>query len=146
MNARAKVILNESHRLLPDQERLLNENLPGGWELLSVPADGWDLEQQLQVVDKLRTETAPVVLASPVPVLLGKLVSSRAARREALLAEAWSPRCSDDRARELHRVLPGPVLVLHNDSRVAREVPDGKGGVKVVHTVAPTGWQLVTVS
>jgi hypothetical protein len=146
MNARAKVVLNESHKLLPDQERLLNEQLLDGWELLPVPADGWDLEQQLQLVDKLRTETAPVVLASPVPVLLGKLVSSRAARREALLAEAWSPRCSEHRASELTKALPGPVLVLHNDARVAREVPDGKGGVRVVHTVAPDGWQLVTVS
>lgn len=135
---KAKVVLNEAHKLLPDQERLLNEQFPDGWELLSVPADGWNLDQQLQMVDKLWTKTAPVVFASPVPVLLGKLVSSRAARRRQLLTEAWSP--------PMQRVLPGPVLVLHNDRRVAREVPDGKGGVKVIHVVAPDGWQLVTVS
>lgn len=143
---RAKVVLNESHKLLPDQERLLNEQLPDGWELLSVPADGWNLDQQLQVVKKLRTKRTPVVLASPVPVLLGKLVSGRAARKRQLLAVAWSPRTSENRARRLASATPGEVLVLHNDARVAREVPDGKGGLKVVHTVAPDGWQLVTVS
>jgi hypothetical protein len=33
--------------------------------------------------------------------------------------------------------------VLHNDKRVAKEIATPDGGKKVIHSVAPDGWELV---
>jgi len=33
--------------------------------------------------------------------------------------------------------------VLHNDKRVAKEITTPDGGKKIIHSVAPTGWELV---
>ena len=110
------VILNEQHKLLPDQERLLNEDFEHvGWEIFPVPAEGWTLEQiKEEVLPDLFNRA--VVFASPVPALLLFLASQRGGER---------------------------VWLFHNDRRVAKEIPDGKGGKKLIHVVATDGWQLV---
>ena len=105
------VVMNEQHSLLPDQERVLNENLRGGWELYPVPAEGWTLaEMREKVMGDLFS--APVVFVSPVPALILWLGAARGG-------------CD--------------VMVMHNDHRVAKELPGGR----VIHTVAPEGWVLV---
>ena len=110
------VILNEQHSLLPAQTALLDAKFgAGGWKIFPVPATGWTRQE----IETLAVELAEparalaVVFASPIPLLIARL----AARKDL-------------------------VLVFHNDRRVAKEVPDGKGGVKVIHTVAPDGWEL----
>jgi hypothetical protein len=112
---RVQVIINKAHNLLPDQVRVLYGAFRQGWERYDVPESGWTLSQiREDVLPEL--EDCITVFASPVPALILLLACSRAGYG---------------------------VYVLHNDRRVAREVPDGKGGVRVIHSVAPDGWELV---
>ena len=105
------IVLNEQHTLLPDQQRVLNEELRGEWELYPVPAEGWTLaEMREKVMGDLFS--APVIFVSPVPALILWLGAARGG-------------CD--------------TFVMHNDRRVAKELPGGR----VIHTVAPEGWVLV---
>lgn len=121
------VIINEQHKLLPDQERLLNHTFPEGWSRWDVPADGLTADAQASAASVLADH--PVVVASPVPFLTARLAAIKAA-------------CAQ---RSLFLDTQVNLWVFHNDKRVAKEVPDSKGGVRVVHTVAPDGWQLLEV-
>jgi hypothetical protein len=121
------VIINEQHKLLPDQERLLNHTFPEGWSRWDVPADGLTAAEQAEAAADLCEE--PVIIASPVPFLTARLAAIKAARAQ----------------RSLFIDTQINIWVFHNDKRVAKEIPDGKGGVRVVHTVAPEGWQLLEV-
>lgn len=123
------VIINKAHSLLPDQKRVLDSEIgEGTWSTLLVPEQGWTLEEIRNVYVSI-AESAPsrvwetgglhVVFASPVPALLNYV--AQLAGSETRLLTCW---------------------VLHNDQRVAKEVPDGKGGVRVIHSIAPTGWRL----
>jgi len=116
---RVMVILNEEHKLFPEQEDLLNSGFgPRDWDILAVPPEGWDLETIIYWVASLRSSgCCHIVFASPVPALMVKLASARDEERPML----WA---------------------FHNDQRIAREVPDGKGGVRLIKTVSPTGWKL----
>ena len=105
------IIINEQHTLLPDQQRVLDENLRRGWELFPVPAEGWTLAEMREDV-LLEIGDRPVVFVSPIPALILMLAGSRAGVN---------------------------IAVMHNDRRVAKELPGGR----VVHTVAPEGWELV---
>ena len=42
------LIINEQHSLFPEQEEILNKK--GGFETIEVPADGWTLEEQQELV------------------------------------------------------------------------------------------------
>ena len=125
------VIINESHSLMPDQRRVLDSEIgEGSWSTLLVPEAGWTLDEIRNVYVSI-AESAPerlaedevgglhVVFASPVPALLNYI--AQLAGAETRLLTCW---------------------VLHNDHRVAKEVPDGRGGVRIVHSIAPTGWRL----
>lgn len=124
---KALVVFNQAHKLLPQQEELLNANFPRGWQILPVPEEGWDFERQCELAAELCEH--PLVFASPVPFLLARVAAIKAARAQ----------------RDLFLTIKVDLWVFHNDSRVAREVPDGKGAVKVIHTVAPHGWILAKV-
>ena len=123
----AKVVINQQHKLLPDQERLLNETFTAGWFRWDVPADGLTAEAQAAAASEL--SIWPVVIASPVPFLTARLAVIKAMRAQ--------------RGLFLDEEAQIALWVFHNDSRIAKEIPDGKGGVKVLHTVAPEGWQLL---
>ena len=66
------VVINESHALLPDQERRLEGE---EYELLKVPQEGWSLkEMRERILPRLHQHIVDgddIVFASPVPVLLG---------------------------------------------------------------------------
>ena len=120
------VVMSEAHTLLPDQERVLNATFSNGWERFDVPADGWTFEQMedvhfhLQDLNEKSQTGLCVVFLSPVPALLKLCILS------STLLDS-----------------PSSVLVFHNGKREAKEVPDGKGGRRLVHVVSATGWQLV---
>lgn len=119
---RVMVILNEEHKLFPEQEDLLNSGFgPRDWDILAVPPEGWDLETIIYWVASFRSSgCCHIVFASPVPALMVKLAKLANAR-----GEEW------------------PVLwAFHNDKRTSKEVPDGKGGTRIIKTVSPTGWKL----
>ena len=134
MKAKAIVFINEQHRLLDEQHQLLDENF-GDWDTCSIPSTGWTLDQQKEVSQRyFKSPHAgglgydAAVFASPVPWLLSRL---------SFAAGAWSWGESINHSAD--ELLCGVVYVFHNDRRVAKELPNGK----VVHTIAPTGWQLV---
>jgi len=132
MTKKRFIIINEQHSLLPDQERALGEHWSSGYEteIIKVPPEGWTYEKMIKIAGKIssgandkKIDSPPwpdvvVIFVSPVPALM------------LLLAR-------------LHRYLSLEALTFHNDKRVAKEVPDGKGGVKLIHTVAPDGWMIV---
>ena len=120
------VVINEAHTLMEDQKRVLEE-LNKDFEFLKVPTDGWTYEEQISVAEELITKADQVVFASPIPALLMILSRVEGIKHFAKME-------GEDSIE---------VRVLHNDQRVAKEIPDGKGGVRMIHTVSPTGWILV---
>ena len=91
------VVLNEQHKLLAEQEKILNKQYFNNWGIYSVPANGWTLEEQKEHLKKL-AEADVVVFASPIPFLLKEL------------AKRGKPE----------------ILVFHNDKREKKELPGGK--------------------
>jgi len=145
---KALVVINEQHKLFPDQEALLRERFDT-FDFFTVPADGWTLEKMQRVAEDLhyalsraevrrhpetgkivsvsypgRTENA-VVFASPVPFLLKELA------KRSMFAEHHGDHAEES---ELYS-----VLVFHNDRREKKELSDGR----IIQTVAATGWRLV---
>lgn len=110
-----QVIINEQHSLFDEQIELLNK-LVGDWERLNVPQSGWTLEEIQNIAYELYTQYCKrrftTVFASPIPAMLKEILTY----------------CDSDN-----------VLVFHNDTRVKKELPNGK----VIMTISPVGWQLV---
>jgi len=119
-----KVIINEQHKLLEDQERILNEKF-STWDLYKVPADGWNVAQIEKVEEELRNEV--VIFCSPIPLLIARLSENLGYLRRNFIG-------NDDKK------LP-EVLIFHNDHREKKELPNGK----VISVVAQTGWELISV-
>jgi len=93
---KTKVILNEQHKLMDDQKRMLDERFGiAGWEITSVPSKGWILPKMKEVAGDLSNYA--VCFASPIPALM-KLVASTG----------------------------NEFYVLHNDNREKKELPNGK--------------------
>jgi hypothetical protein len=90
------VILNETHSLMAEQEALLNQHFPEGWQILPVPNAGWAAEEQREQLALLGE--AEIVFASPLPLML-KLAAQR-------------QHCG--------------TYVFHNDRREKKELPNGK--------------------
>lgn len=115
----ARVFLNEQHSLLPSQEEALDARFES-WEIVPIPATGWTLDEMREIANSVAPMTN-VVMGSPVPVLTGWLANEAAGRMFG-------------------------VFVFHNDKRCAKEVKDRETGqTKVIHTLAPDGWELVRV-
>ena len=113
----AIVVINEKHQLMAQQIELLEEEF-SSFEELRVSEAGWDKTRIREESKKLAESRKAVVVLSPIPLLLGLLAS---ARKEG-------------------------VYVFHNDLREKKEVPDGKGGTRIIFTVAPNGWELVDIT
>lgn len=128
---RLVVIINENHKLLPEQEHILKEMFPGlKPEFLFAPATGWTKEEMDEIVASFREATIgperyhkqDVVFVSPIPYLLRELT-----RAEIDVYPEWS-------------VDTGIwVSVFHNDRREKKELPDGR----VIQVVAQSGWELL---
>jgi len=65
---KAIVIINEQHKLLLEQEEILNKNYRNNWECLKVPADGWNLEEIKNKVKELKGNI--IIFASPIPAMI----------------------------------------------------------------------------
>ena len=142
---KAFVIMNETHSLLPEQEKILKERFEE-YEIISVPATGWTLEEMEDKAESLCYLAAgaevkvmgnsrkvvyfpaespgnAVVFVSPIPYLLKEL-ATKSIRGD--YEELATRRIYD-------------VLVFHNDRREKKELPDGR----IIQVVAREGWQLV---
>lgn len=107
------LIINESHSVLPQQAETL-----GSFERFDLPDTGATLAQ-------VKAEIAPTLIARAMAGDEIVFSTPFAALMVELCRQGFKFSC------------------LHNDKRIAKEVPDGKGGVRVVHSVAPDGWVLV---
>ena len=116
---KAYVIMNEQYVILKQQRDILNATF-SDWEFVKVPASGWTKGECkgviLHLTDRSNSPDDCIVFVSPVPLAIGY-----ACKLE------WN------------------VGIFHNDQREAKEIPDGQGGTKVIHTVSPNGWKLVFV-
>ena len=113
-NTSLVVVINEQHTLLPQQEEIVKEYAGGmdNVEFVHVPAKGWSLEELEQVAVRLSNDVpvgADLLFVSPIPYLI----------------------------RECSRTCA--VILMHNDKREKKELPNGK----IIFTVAREGWQIV---
>lgn len=122
---KAVVILNEQHSLMEEQEEILNEKYDS-WEIYTVPASGWTLEEQKEQANMLSNNPADKIMNSPIPFLLMQLSNWFGANYE---MPPGTP-----------LIFRGNLFIFHNDKRDKRELPDGK----IINVVSRTGWQLVT--
>ena len=117
---RTIVVINEAHRILPEQEKILREKF-GDYDLLRVPAKGWTRKEMDDLIPSLMGNK--VVCISPVPYLLGML----SAKVGFELGYSNSE--------------PGEVYIFHNDHREKVELPDGR----VIFKIPTEGWELVQI-
>src|SRR5690625_5262425 len=102
-----KIILNEQHSLLDNQKEVLEERYGDDYEIFSVPAKGWTVEEMDKISEELEDENL-VIFASPVPYLLMKLTYRRG------LAAGVNMSSDEDRHS-------APVGIFHNDHRKKKE-------------------------
>lgn len=122
----ARVIINEQHTLLPEQEKILNTQF-SSWEFFKVPASGWTLEEIRRIARELAGDN--VVFCSPIPVLLGELAKNA----------GFQEACS--RVENGFSGQVPAIFVFHNDTREKKELPNGR----VIMVVSQTGWELVEI-
>ncbi len=113
---KAIIIINETHSMMDEQKSIIEERYQN-YEFLKVPSKGWTLEEMKEIKSKIweeymnSDEEMNIIFISPIPYLLKELALLGAER----------------------------VLVMHNDRREKKELPDGR----VIQVVAKEGWQLV---
>lgn len=118
---KAIIIINETHSMMDEQKSIVEERFGQNYEFLKVPAQGWTLSEMKEIKSKIWEEYMSsdgemnIVFVSPVPYLLKELASQGA------------------------EFTSFSVLVMHNDRREKKELPDGR----IISVVAQTGWQLV---
>jgi len=122
------VIMNESHTLLSEQEKILNETF-GTYEFLYVPKEGWSYSDQLKIAKELVQEGGNIIFVSPVPVLLSLIAFYRGYGEAGIDIGQPFMGCNIN------------LYLFHNDHREKRELPDGR----IIQVVASTGWQLVEI-
>ena len=103
---KAKVILNEQHSLLPEQEKILNKRY-SQIDIISVPSTGWTAkEMKKKAVEVTAEEGFEVVFASPIPLMI----------------------------KMVHSHIGGLMKIFHNDMREKKELPNGKVIMVVAQT------------
>ena len=125
MERKGIVIINEQHKLLPQQEAVLRQEGYRDLEELRVPAQGWTINEletvENDLFDRLK-EGVDVIFISPVP----RLIKGLSFKAGVLVGEGYPNRL-------------GTVRVFHNDRREKKELPDGR----IIYTVAKDGWTLI---
>lgn len=123
-----KVIINEQHSLLPQQEELIKK-LGEEIELVKIPAEGINRQEIDQLAEELVQDAvldnANIVVLSPIPLLLALLVKDTAVYNDKY-----------DYDGEI-----GSIYILHNDKREKKELPNGK----IISVVAQEGWELIEI-
>jgi len=112
------VVINEQHTLLPDQERIIKEAGYDKIDFIKVSADGWDKSQMDDFINSYNYRN-DIVFVSPIGYMI-KHVSS-------LMA-----------LKTMNNIQCGEVLVMCNDNRDKKELPNGK----IISVVAKEGWYL----
>lgn len=98
-NITVKVVMNEQHKLFPEQEKQLNEYFTAEWKILPIPKEGLKLVEIVGLLDKIKRNNPDTILvfASPIPAMMKQ-----------------ASKCHLD------------FYVFHNDRREKKELPNGK--------------------
>lgn len=119
------VVINEQHKLLPQQETLIKKELGGEIKLNKIPADGLNKEQIETLAEELNNlSNTNIIVLSPIPLLLGRL----AAKQGEVKAEK----------KFLGSKIKNRVFILHNDKRDKVEI-----GGTIRSVIAKEGWELI---
>ena len=125
------VVMNTQHSLLPDQMEVLSQKFPGGFQFTDVPADGLSRAEMDEMLKSFPLHST-VVFVSPVPYMLTALSFSCG------LTAAYNACKGDYSYCPAGDYGPDYCLVFCNDTRVKKELPNGK----VISVTAQTGWYL----
>jgi len=116
------LIINEQHSLFDEQRDILREfgkvkfiNIPSAG-LTSAEMDSFEVDHRLDTGDT-------IIFASPIPYLLKLLASTIVSVPDMSVVQD----------------LAYNVKVFHNDTRVKKELPNGK----IVQTVSEKGWRIL---
>ena len=110
------VVMNEQHKLFPEQKKILNAKFPG-WTPVLILASGWSLERQIHFCAEELRGVDRVVFVSPIPYVLARLSFMSG------------------------QGIPIGIYIFINEKRVKKELPNGK----VIQIVSPDGWRLVAI-
>lgn len=125
---RNTIIINETHSLMEEQEKILNQTFDR-YEYLYVPKEGWSKEDQLRIARDLVLEGGNIIFVSPVPVLLSLVAFYRGYGQAGIDIGQPFVGCNTS------------LYLFHNDHREKKELPDGR----IIQVVSQTGWQLVEI-
>lgn len=115
------VIINESHKLMPEQEMLLNDEFNvGNWERLNIPMNGLNKQKMKEICEEiLENNVYGIVFVSPIPYMMKYLFEFKAYNVD------------------IYKNIE--IKIFHNDNRDKVELPDGK----IIMKVSKTGWELL---
>lgn len=124
-NMKNFIVINKQHTLLPQQESLLREAYPEGYEVISVPAEGWTVKEQNSIwcglcIRAEKEVLGDLVFVSPVPYLMALAAYNNGV---VILGVPLNVR----------------VGIMHNEHREKKELPNGK----IISVVSSEGWKLV---
>jgi len=124
---KSTLVINEQHTLLPQQKEILEKYAP--YKTLLVPATGWDKDEMDKIMQGME---GIIIFISPIPYMIKALADDAGSNRTALRASKEYPYCESGRTKTQK------VLVMCNDKRVKKELPDGR----IIFAVAKEGWYL----
>lgn len=70
------VLINEQHKLLPDQEHILNEAIDE-YKIIKIPVDGWTSTEIVDKLNEIRKNFDMVIFVSPIPLMIALAVKNR---------------------------------------------------------------------
>lgn len=73
------VIINEQHRLMEQQEEVIERQLGNDIELLKIPAQGLNRQEIEDLANELNNKAINVIVLSPIPLLLARLAHNQGA-------------------------------------------------------------------
>jgi|SRR5690606_30371424 len=143
------LVINEQHSLLEDQERVLKEKFEDAEiKKISVPAEGWTLEEMDKIIKDIYLELVQASPKFPINLKMSGFYDFTYGRKPTAVVFVSPIPYMIKRLSQLAMVadMDGTctfteydVFVFHNDHREKKELPNGK----IVYTVAQEGWQLV---
>jgi hypothetical protein len=129
MKTNLNIVINEQHKLMPEQEKLIDEmfgKILFRYITVKVPANGWNRQEQESALMDMK---GAVLFISPIPYMM-VLAAEIAIKNNNMDIYI------DCRAEIESRITA--VMVMCNDTRAKKELPNGK----VISVVAETGWYI----
>jgi hypothetical protein len=103
------VVINEQHSILDIQDRIIKDIFPEYSKAL-IDSQGLNLADQKSLCEYLFKNFQTVIFISPIPFMI----------------------------KELSKIDSDRVLLMLNDTRIKKELPNGK----IIFTISDTGWYL----